>query len=169
MATNQPRVQAPRTTTREPRGTERRRMSAIQTIALVVGGTFLAVGILGFVPGVTTNVGRMEFAGHESPSELLDVFHVSVLHNLVHLAFGIVGIAAARTARSARWYLLIGGVVYLLLLVYGLAVDMNDSANFVPVNDADNWLHLGLGVGMILLGLIPTGERPALEARTERR
>jgi hypothetical protein len=25
-------------------------------------------------------------------------------------------------------------------------------ANFVPVNNADNWLHLGLGVGMILLG-----------------
>jgi hypothetical protein len=168
MTTNQPRVQAPRTTTREPRGMDRR-MSAIQTIALVVGGVFLAVGILGFVPGVTTNVGRMEFAGHESPSELLDVFHVSVLHNLVHLAFGIVGIAAARTARSARWYLLIGGLVYLLLLVYGLATDMDDSANFVPVNDADNWLHLGLGVGMIGLGLIPTRERPTLGVPTEGR
>src|SRR4051812_41474026 len=168
MATNQPRVQAPRTTTREPRGTDRRR-SAIQTIALVVGGTFLAVGILGFVPGITTNVGRMEFAGHESPSELLDVFHVSVLHNLVHLAFGIVGIAAARTARSARWYLLIGGLVYLLLLVYGLAVDMDDSANFVPVNDADNWLHLGLGLGMVLLGRTPTGERPRRTVAPDRR
>jgi len=169
MATNQTRVQAPRTTTREPRGTERRRRSAIQTITLVVGGTFLAVGILGFVPGITTNVGRMEFAGHESPSELLGLFHVSVLHNLVHLAYGIVGIAAARTARSARWYLLIGGLVYLLLLAYGLAVDMNDRANFVPVDDEDNWLHLGLGVGMIALGLLPTGERRAVGARTERR
>jgi len=144
-------------------------MTAIQKITLVVGGVFLAVGILGFVPGITTNVGRMEFAGHESPSELLDVFHVSVLHNLVHLAFGVIGIAAARTARSARWYLLIGGIVYLLLLVYGLAVDMNDSANFVPVNDADNWLHLALGVGMVALGLIPTGERVTRDVATERR
>jgi len=144
-------------------------MTAIQKIALVVGGTFLAVGILGFVPGITTNVGRMKFAGHESPSKLLDLFHVSVLHNLLHLAFGVIGIAAARTARSARWYLLIGGIVYLLLLVYGLAVDMNDSANFVPVNEADNWLHLGLGVGMIALGLIPTGDRVTRDVATERR
>jgi hypothetical protein len=44
--------------------------------------------------------------------------------------------------------------VYLLLVVYGLAVDHESDANFIPVNDADNWLHLGLGVGMVVLGLL---------------
>jgi hypothetical protein len=169
MAINQPGVQAPRSE-RGPNVSDRRHVDVIQTIAFVVGLVFLAVGILGFIPGITTNVGQMEFAGHESGSELLGVFHVSVLHNLVHLAFGVVGIAAAAAgARSARTFLIVGGVVYLLLLVYGLVVDMDSAANFVPVNEADNWLHLGLGLGMIVLGLIPTGARASIGMPTERR
>jgi hypothetical protein len=39
-----------------------------------------------------------------------------------------------------------------VLFIYGLVVDHHSSANFVPVNDADNWLHLGLAVAMIALG-----------------
>jgi len=62
------------------------------------------------------------------------------------------GIALARTFNSARSYLIGGGVVYLVLFIYGLVVDHDSSANFVPVNDADNWLHLGLAVAMIALG-----------------
>jgi len=31
---------------------------------------------------------------------------------------------------------------------------MQSSANFVPLNAADNWLHLGLGIGMIALGML---------------
>jgi hypothetical protein len=94
----------------------------------------------------------MTFAGHESNTELLGVFHVSVLHNLVHLLFGVVGLLAARTWSAARAYLLIGGAIYLVLWIYGLVIDHDSSANFVPVNDADNWLHLALGVVMITLG-----------------
>jgi hypothetical protein len=168
MATRQSRPQDTRSTVRDDAALDRRRRDPIQTIAFVVGLVFLAVGILGFVPGVTTNVGSMELAGHESPSELLGVFHVSVLHNLVHLAFGVIGIAAASRARSARGYLIIGGIVYLVLVVYGLAVDMDDTANFVPVDEEDNWLHLGLGVGMVALGLIPTRPRETLGMPRER-
>jgi hypothetical protein len=68
------------------------------------------------------------------------------------LAFGVAGIALARTFNGARSYLIGGGVVYLVLFVYGLVIDHHSSANFVPVNDADNWLHLGLAVAMIGLG-----------------
>jgi hypothetical protein len=45
-------------------------------------------------------------------------------------------------------------VIYLVLWLYGLLIDHGSDANFVPVNTADNWLHLGLGVGMIALGLV---------------
>ena len=61
----------------------------------------------------------------------------------------------ARTAGGAKGFLLGGGVIYLLLAAYGAVVDMHSSANFVPVDVADNWLHLGLGVGMIALGFLP--------------
>jgi hypothetical protein len=118
---------------------------------LLVGAVFLAVGVLGFVPGITTNYDHLTFAGHHSDAPLLGIFNVSVLHNLVHLAFGVAGIALARKFNSARSYLIGGGVVYLVLFVYGLVINHDSSANFVPVNDADNW-HLGLAVAMIALG-----------------
>lgn len=134
----------PSTSTRHP----------VQTAAVVVSAVFLLVGILGFVPGITTNYDQLTFAGHESGALLLGIFAVSVLHNIVHLAFGVVGLALARTAAGARGYLIGGGIVYAVLWIYGLVIDQSSAANFVPLNDADNWLHLGLAVGMIALGVL---------------
>jgi hypothetical protein len=94
----------------------------------------------------------MTFAGHESTAMLLGVFHVSILHNIVHLLFGIVGLALARTVSGASGFLIGGGVVYLVLWIYGLVIDHDSAANFVPVNTADNWLHLFLAIGMIGVG-----------------
>jgi hypothetical protein len=125
----------------------------VRTAALVTAVVFLLVGILGFIPGATTDYDGMTFAGHESTAMLLGVFHVSILHNIVHLLFGIVGIVMARTVSGATAFLIGGGVVYAVLWLYGLLIDHNSAANFVPVNGADNWLHLVLAVGMIGLGL----------------
>jgi Domain of unknown function (DUF4383) len=127
----------------------------VQLAALTVGIVFVVVGIAGFIPGITSNYDEMEFAGHESMAELLGLFQVSILHNIVHLLFGVAG----RTWASSRWFLIVGGVVYLVLWIFGLIVDDPDDANFVPVNDADDWLHFGLGVGMIGLGLVLTRPR----------
>jgi Domain of unknown function (DUF4383) len=124
--------------------------SLAQTLTLLFGIVFLATGVLGFIPGITTNVGDMDFAGKDSPSELLGIFQVSVLHNIVHLLFGIAALALSRTWEGARTYLLWAGVIYIVLFVYGLFVSAGDDANFVPINMADDWLHLGLGI--VLLG-----------------
>jgi hypothetical protein len=121
--------------------------------ATVVAAVFLLVGILGFIPGVTTEYDGMTFAGHDSTAMLLGVFHVSILHNIVHLLFGIVGLVMARTVAGSTGFLIGGGAVYLLLWIYGLIIDFDSGANFVPLNTADNWLHLILGVGMLGLGL----------------
>lgn len=128
--------------------------SAAQIAAAVVGAAFLIVGVAGFIPGITENVDDIKFAGHESSAELLGIFQVSVLHNFVHLLFGVIGFAAATRHRSARSYLIAGGIVYLALWLYGLATDHESDANFVPLNNADDWLHLGLGAGMVLLGAL---------------
>ncbi|WP_410574275.1 DUF4383 domain-containing protein [Amycolatopsis sp. cmx-4-61] len=134
--------------------TPSRTRTPVQVAAGVVSVVFLLVGVLGFIPGVTTDYDRLGFAGHDSMAMLLGVFMVSVLHNIVHLLFGIVGLAAARTARGAKLFLIVGGAVYLVLWLYGLLIDHGSDANFVPLNTADNWLHLVLGVGMIGLGLL---------------
>jgi uncharacterized protein DUF4383 len=128
----------------------------VQKAALAVAVVFLLVGVLGFIPGVTTDYGSMTFAGHHSDAKLLGVFEVSVLHNIVHLLFGLAGIAMARTVSGARLYLIGGGAIYLVLWLYGLLVGQDSAANFVPLNPADDWLHLILGLGMIALGLLTT-------------
>jgi hypothetical protein len=126
----------------------------IQETTLVAGAVFALVGILGFVPGITTDYSQLSFAGHDSGAMLLGVFQVSVLHNIVHLLFGAAGLLMARTVPLSRYFLIGGGVVYLIIWVYGLFIDQSGSANFIPLNTADNWLHLALGVVMIALGFI---------------
>lgn len=77
----------------------------------------MLVGVLGFIPGVTSQYDTMGVAGHGSMAMLLGVFQVSVLHNIVHLLYGVAGLAAARTAGGARKYLIVGGAIYLVLWI----------------------------------------------------
>lgn len=126
----------------------------IQTAALLVGATFVLVGLLGFVPGITTSFDELSFASNDSGAQLLGIFQVSVLHNLVHLLFGVVGLVMAKSVSGAKLFLVGGGAVYVVLFVYGLVIDLGSAANFVPVNEADNYLHLVLGAAMIGLGSV---------------
>jgi len=136
----------------------------VQKAAAAVGIVFLLVGVLGFVPGITSNYGRLEFASANSEALLLGLFQVSILHNIVHLLFGVLGLVMARTASGARTYLVVGGIVYLVLFLYGLLVSQNSAANFVPLNTADDILHLLLGIGMLGLGLALTRRRSDVAA-----
>ena len=126
--------------------------SSVQFATIAVSIVFLLVGVLGFVPGATTHYDQLTFAGPMSGAALLGLFSVSVLHNVVHLLFGVVGLLAARSFTGARSYLLVGGIVYLVLFVYGMVIPMDGPANFVPLNSADNVLHLVLALGMVALG-----------------
>src|SRR5215208_8500959 len=91
-----------------------------QNLALMFGAVFLVVGILGFVPGITTNLYEgLDFAGDDGNAELLGLFQVSVLHNIVHLLFGV-GILMAATHRGALTYLLYSGIAYVVLFVMGI-------------------------------------------------
>ncbi len=133
----------------------------VQNVARLAGIVFLLVGIAGFVPGLTTNLyDGLEFSGNDGDAELLGIFQVSVLHNIVHGLFGVAGLALAATASGARTFLLGGGAVYVALWLLGIV----GGADWIPANDADNWLHLGLGVAMIAAGILLTRERPV--ART---
>lgn len=137
----------------------KRKESPAGIAAIVYGIVFLIVGIAGFIPGLTSDIGSMSFGGHHSEAMLLGIFQVSILHNIVHLLYGILGLALSRRHGAARAYLLIGGVVYLVLWIYGLAVNKESMANFVPLNSGDDWLHFVLGVTMVGLAII-FGRKP---------
>jgi hypothetical protein len=132
---------------------------AVQGAALLVGGGFIVIGVLGFIPGATTDYGLLEWSGHHSGARLFGVFAVSGLHSVVHLASGVVGIALARTYAASRAYFLGGGLVYLALWLHGMFMNQASSVNLLALNSADNWLHFGLGIGMVLLGVTLAGQR----------
>jgi Domain of unknown function (DUF4383) len=136
----------------------------VQVVADLVGAVFLIIGIAGFIPGITTHLyGGLDFAGHDGNAQLIGLFQVSILHNLVHIAFGIAGLALARTWSGARTFLIGGGIIYLALWLYGLIIDKDSAANFVPLDRANDWLHFLLGLGMIVAGVLTTRERTVVE------
>jgi hypothetical protein len=117
----------------------------VRAVASVFGIAFLAVGVLGFILNPTGG-------------ELLGIFAVNVAHNLVHVAFGVLGIAAAYAGWS-RLYLQGVGIIYLLLCVLGfipgLYVGEDMLLGLVHINLADNFLHLVLGGVAAYFGFAP--------------
>ncbi len=127
----------------------------VQTAARLVGVVFLLVGIAGFIPGITTNLyDGLDFAGDGSEAELLGLFQVSVLHNIVHALFGV-GIFMAATPDGARMFLIGSGAIYVVLFLMGII----GAGDWVPINSADNWLHIGLAIGFFALAFLTTRDR----------
>lgn len=138
------------------------RRSLASTLAVIWGAAFLLVGILGFIPGITQEFHALAGAGEHSEAMLLGIFQVSVLHNLVHLAFGIAGFAVATRDDWSAWFLLGAGAIYVVLAIYGFVIDLQSQANFVPVNMADNWLHVVLAIGLLGSWLVVSRRRGEL-------
>lgn len=134
-------------------------MSSTRLFALVYGVVFLLVGILGFVPGVLTPVSPGEHAEHSVTVNafegyLFGLFHVNVLHSLVHVLFGIMGLAMSRTWGAARSYARIVAVVYALLAVMGLIPGLNTVFGLIPIHGNDVWLHVLLAVPAAYFGFM---------------
>lgn len=132
----------------------------LKKVSLVFGAVFTLIGLLGFVPGVTTT----DADGHQV---LLGLFMVDVVHNMVHLVTGVLGLAAAGQERYAKLYLIGLGAVYALVTLVGFFT--SPAFGFLHVNTGDNWLHLVLSIGMLGAGLglqsndgVPTDKKMAL-------
>lgn len=130
-----------------------RKLFSAESLAGLIGITFVAVGVAGFVPGVVQHYEQLGWWKDGSGAQLFGVFQTSILHTLVRLGFGAIGLLAAKTATTARVYLTGGGVAYVALGVYGLLIDRSSDADVLPVDRADDWLHLGLGVTIVYAAL----------------
>ena len=111
----------------------RPKVMAVQGAAVLVGAAFLVAGILWVHPRHNDRLSTLlEWAGRHSGAKLFGVFAVSGLHNVVHLAFGVAGLLMARTYAASRAYLLVGGLVYLGLWVYGSLIDHASTGQLRP-------------------------------------
>lgn len=135
-------------------------MTFAQRIAQIFGWIFIAVGLLGFA-----STGSSMEANHLVAPKLFGLFPVNVLHNVVHLTFGIWGILAARSLGGARAYFVGAGVIYLVLAALGTVVP--DGFGLVPLGGNDVGLHIFLALGLLAASLIarrrptaPTVEAP---------
>jgi Domain of unknown function (DUF4383) len=119
--------------------------SLAQKVALIFGVVFILVAVGGFItPGGMGMEANIDTAPRE-----LGLFPINLLHNLVHLLFGIWGVLASRTHPAARTYCRVGGVIYLVLMVLGFVAP--DTFGLIPIGGNDIWLHALLG--LVLAGV----------------
>jgi Domain of unknown function (DUF4383) len=121
-----------------------------KTLALLFGVIFLLVGALGFAP---ESWGLVKPAVEHTEMNhvlLLGLFPVNTAHNIVHLLFGLWGLAASRSLSGSRTYFQAVGVIYLLLTV--LAFVSPTTGGMVPIYGNDIWLHGVLAVAGLVLG-----------------
>lgn len=133
-------------------------LTAAQGAGALVGAVFLVIGVLGFIPGITTGLDELTWT-RDSGAELFGIFSVCVLLNIIHIIFGVMGLVMAQTFWRSKAYLFFGAVLCLGLWGYGLAVHLDASMNTLTLDSSDNWLHLGLGGVMLVLAFTLAGTK----------
>ena len=129
---------------------------AIRRFALIYGIVFLVVGIAGFIPGLVTPFGMQhpDLAIETGAGRLFGLFPVNVLHNLVHVAFGIWGLAVWRSVPRSLGYARAVAVIYGIFVIMGLIPVLNSTFGLVPLWGHDVWLHLLLAAVAAYFGFV---------------
>ena len=126
-----------------------RGMTVARAFALVFGAVYVLVGILGVIPGITPDA--------DPHDKLLGLFAINWFHNLAHLLIGVAGLAASRQHDMSRIYAQAVGIAYAGLFVIGLFTD--DFLDILPLNAADDILHLLSAIVALVIGFTDIGRR----------
>ncbi len=125
----------------------------LKTAAILFGVVFLAVGVLGFVPGITNN------------EMLLGIFHVNAAHSAVHLLSGAIALwTGLASVAHARLYFRVFGVVYALVAVLGFSAGDGMVLGLISNNMPDTWLHVAIAVVALTLGFAVKDDNTAAKA-----
>ncbi|HEX6533936.1 MAG TPA: DUF4383 domain-containing protein [Gemmatimonadaceae bacterium] len=119
--------------------------STVQRVAFVLGWILIALGIVGFLtaPAATTT-------DSAHAARLFGLFPVNIAHNVLHLTWGVWGIAASQYHASSREFARISGVVYLVLAALGLV--WTSFAGLFPIGSNDIWLDALIGIVLAWAG-----------------
>ena len=117
----------------------------VKRVAMVFGAVFLVLGILGLIAP-----GGMQMDADPAPATIFGLFPVNLLHNIVHLLFGVWGLVAARSFAGAKTYATVGGVIYILLAC--LAFLSPTTFGLIPIGGNVIWLHAVFGIVLAAVG-----------------
>jgi hypothetical protein len=118
-----------------------------QKLAGVFGVVFVIIAILGFIAPGGMN---MQPTDPATSAQAMGIFPVNLLHNIVHLLFGLWGLAASRSWPGSVSFLKTGGIIYAVLTILGFVAP--DGFGMVPLGGNDIWLHAVLGIAMLAIG-----------------
>jgi hypothetical protein len=135
----------------------------VRYFALIFGVVFLLVGIAGFIPALVAPVEAPAEHAAATTGHLFGLFPINPLHNIVHILFGIGGIAAYRSFSNARLYARVVAIAYAALMVFGLIPGLNTLFGLVPLYGHDVWLHAVLAAVAAYFGFFsrPVEDRAA--------
>ena len=130
---------------------------SVRAFAMVMGVVFLAIGGMGFIPGLLMHpphAGDHPMHVHAFDGYLLGLFHVNVWHNIAHVLFGILGVVATNSTGHARGYAVLVAVAYAGLAVMGLIPGLNTLFGTFPLHGHDVWLHLLIAGAAAYFGFV---------------
>ncbi|HEY0625985.1 MAG TPA: DUF4383 domain-containing protein [Allosphingosinicella sp.] len=125
-----------------------------RTFALVFGIVFLLITASGLIPGLLQHRMHDGVAVDAMSGDALGLFPVNLVHTLVHLLFGVWGLAASRSLGAAKGYAKAVGIAYVILMIMGLVPGLDTMFGMAPLYGNDVWLHLLLALGGIYFGWI---------------
>ena len=125
-----------------------------RTFALIFGIVFLAAGVAGFIPQLLQPPQGGAIAPGMPHMMLLGMFPVNPMHNIVHLLFGVWGLAASRGSASALLYARGVAIIYAVLVICGFIPSLDTLFGLVPLYGNDIWLHLALAIVAAYFGWV---------------
>jgi len=128
--------------------------------ALIAGIVYLLVGIVGFIPGLTTAPmsGSPALSVDASYGYVFGLFPVNILHNLVHLLIGLWGVLAYGSFGAARGFSRSLAIIYGILTIMGLIPGLDTVFGLVPLFGNDIWLHALTAIIAAYFGWFVRGE-----------
>ncbi len=114
-----------------------------RTFALFFGIAFLAIGVSGFIPGITTDPhpGHPPLLVDAGYGQVFGLFPVNILHNIVHVLFGAWGLFAYKSLSASKGYAKGVAIIYAVLTVAGFIPGLSTMFGLVPLFQNDIWLH----------------------------
>ena len=131
--------------------------------AALAGAVYVAVGIAGFIPGLTQPPaadapGLAVDAGY---GYLFGLFPINVVHNVVHLAIGLWGLISYSSWSASRAFARGLTILYAILAVMGLIPALNTLFGLAPLFGHDIWLHALTALAAAYFGWVHRSETEA--------